>query len=59
MCGKFHTCIKKYTQSLFFGPMPLYYMDMESLKKPLDKAAKEEGIAGAEQLLHIDEKDSH
>jgi len=39
--------------------MPLYYMDMESLKKPLDKAAKEEGIAGAEQLLHIDEKDSH
>jgi len=35
--------------------MPL--MDMESLKKLLDKAAKEEGIAAEEQPLHIDEKD--
>ena len=32
-------------------------MDMESLKKLLDKAAKEEGIAAEEQPLHIDEKD--
>ena len=32
-------------------------MDMEGLKKLLDKATKEEEIAAEEQPLHIDEKD--
>ena len=26
LCGKFHTCIQKYTLSPFFGPMLLYYI---------------------------------
>jgi len=38
-----------------FNQMP--HMDMESLKKLLDKADKEVGIAAEEQPLHIDEKD--
>ena len=32
-------------------------MDMEGLKKLLNKATKEEEIAAEEQPLHIDEKD--